>query len=75
MMESQNTTYSDKSDKEKSLSLKRICLGVLIGITALLDLAALADIVLRKEPDYFQEYAMLVVSVFIFIGAVYVYRK
>jgi len=50
--------------------IKRIILGIIIGITLLLGMAALHDIVWGKELNYASEYGMLGISILIF-GVVY----
>jgi hypothetical protein len=56
-------------------AIKRIALGVIIGITLLLDTAALHDILFGAEPDYIGEYGMLFLSIILFGGVYYIYEK
>jgi len=46
---------------------KKILLGIIIVIFLMLDWAALHDIIKGKEPNYWGEYAILVISVIVFI--------
>lgn len=55
---------------------KKIFLGIIIVIFLLLDWAALYDIIKGTEPDYLGEYAVLAISVIVFITiAIFGFRK
>lgn len=48
---------------------------VTAGALFLLDFAALDDITTGNEPNFYLEYAILIISVFVFIGLAVIYRK
>ena len=54
---------------------KKILLGIIIVIFLMLDWAALHDIIKGNEPDYWGEYAILAISVVVFIITAFVMRK
>lgn len=54
---------------------KKILLGIIIIIFLMLDWAALHDIIKGNQPDYWGEYAILAISVVVFIITASVMRK
>ena len=54
---------------------KNLDLILIVGAFLILDLAALDDITTGNEPNFYLEYAILMISVFVFVGLAVIYRR
>lgn len=60
-----------KKQSKNIPSVKRVIMGVVIGVLLLLDWAALDDITTGNEPNYSGEYFILIISVVIYAILIY----